>query len=117
MKNLKIEQAITAPNEKDKNDNCVTYVEEFEEKKENLAVVNKMSAKEEEIWKYLRNIEDILKEAKEENELERDLEEEELKFKFAALVMNRFFFFGAILYFIVAFCSAVLSIPNFYKFQ
>jgi len=59
----------------------------------------------------------MLKETKEENENERDLEEEELKFKYAALVMNRFFFLGTILYFIIAFCSAVLSIPNFYKFQ
>ena len=60
---------------------------------------------------------EMIKEIKEENEFEKSLKEEQLKYKYAALVMNRFFFVGTILYFVIAFCSAILSIPNFYKFN
>jgi hypothetical protein len=67
--------------------------------------------------RHLSSIEDLLREAKEESDEEKILEDEELKYKYAALVMNRFFFIAAFAYFIVAFCSVILSTPNFYKFQ
>ncbi len=67
--------------------------------------------------RHLSSIEDLLREAKEESEQEKIREDEELKYKYAALVMNRFFFIAAFAYFIVAFCSVILSTPNFYKFQ
>ena len=93
-------------------------VEEFREKNEEKTVTTQSIEENDElVVRHLSNIEDLLKEAKEDNDQEKLLEDEELKYKYAALVMNRFFFFGAIVYFIIAFCSAVLSIPNFYKFQ
>jgi hypothetical protein len=96
----------------------LVIVEEFKEKNEEKTVITQ-SIKENDklIVRHLSNIEDLLKETKEDNDQEKILEEEELKYKYAALVMNRFFFFGSIVYFIIAFCSAVLSIPNFYKFH
>jgi len=82
-----------------------------------VIITQSMKENDELVVRHLSNIEDLLKETKDESDYEKHLEDEELKYKFAALVMNRFFFFGAIVYFIIAFCSAVLSIPNFYKFQ
>ena len=42
-------------------------------------------------------------------------EEKEIKWKYAALVMDRFFLILTILYFVVTFCAIVMSIPNFYR--
>ena len=41
-------------------------------------------------------------------------EENEIKYKFAAIVLDRFFFFLSILYFIITFISLILAIPNLY---
>ena len=43
------------------------------------------------------------------------LEEKRVKWKYASLVMDRFCFFLAIIYFIISFVSIVMSMPNLYK--
>ena len=48
------------------------------------------------------------------NEIKEN-EDMELKWKFAALVMDRFFFYVTFIYFIVTFIALVMSSPNFYK--
>ena len=42
-------------------------------------------------------------------------EENELKCKFAAIVMDRFFLYLASFYSIITFVSLIMTIPNFYK--
>ena len=42
-------------------------------------------------------------------------EENELKCKFAAIVMDRFFFYLASFYSIITFVSLIMVVPNFYK--
>jgi hypothetical protein len=42
-------------------------------------------------------------------------EENELKCKFAAIVMDRFFLYLASFYSIITFVSLIMAIPNFYK--
>ncbi len=63
--------------------------------------------------KRLDNIEAMFKAfLKRENE-NGDLEEQELKFKYAAIVMDRFFFYMSIFYSIITFIGLILSVPNF----
>jgi len=77
----------------------------------------KLAEENEIIAKQAENIENILKETQRHQEMDELIEDEELKFKFAALVMDRFFFCLSLAYFIVVFCALVLAVPNFYKFQ
>ncbi len=56
----------------------------------------------------------ILIDSKEENDF---LKTRSLKFKYAALILDRFFFWLSVFYFIITFSSLVLSIPNFYMLQ
>ena len=42
-------------------------------------------------------------------------EENELKCKFVAIVMDRFFFYLALAYAIITFIALIMSIPNFYR--
>ncbi len=42
-------------------------------------------------------------------------EEQELKCKFAAIVMDRFFFYLTLIYAIITFVVLIMSVPNFYK--
>ena len=77
--------------------------------------VNKFQDKDE-VLKHVQNIENFLNEANYEQNEDRMREEQELKFKFAAIVLDRFFFFVAAIYAIVTFGCLVLLIPNFYKF-
>ena len=44
-------------------------------------------------------------------------EEKELKWKYAANLMDRLFLFMSIFYFLATFGSVILSIQNFYKFE
>ncbi len=60
--------------------------------------------------KILSNIENILKTMYTETE-------NEIKFKLAAIVLNRFFFILSIIYIIVTFSVFVLSVSNFYNFR
>ena len=47
---------------------------------------------------------------------ERQIEEvKEIKWKYAATVMDRLFLYLTIIYFVLTFCPFVLSIKNFYK--
>ena len=48
----------------------------------------------------------------EENEIEK---EKELKWKYAAAVMDKIFFYLMIIFMCVTFVSIIMSIPNFYK--
>ena len=66
--------------------------------------------------KAVQSIESLLNDEFGEDDIERMREDKELKFKFAALVMDRFFFWLSIIYFVATFIALVLSIPNFYKF-
>jgi len=48
--------------------------------------------------------------------LEKNLiEQRELKWKYASIVMDRFFFFISIIYFVVFFIALLFSMPNFFK--
>ena len=48
-------------------------------------------------------------------QLKEQNEDQELKCKFAAIVMDRFFFFVALFYAIITFVSLIMSVPNLYK--
>ena len=52
------------------------------------------------------------------NEMQARAEDEnkEIKWKYAAIVMDRLFFYLTLIYSLITFCSTVLSIPNLYKF-
>ena len=65
----------------------------------------------------LEIIKDILVESMADKNEDRIRETRELRYQYAAIVIDRFFFFLAIFYFVVVFCSLILSIPNFYKFS
>ena len=67
------------------------------------------------LLKAVQEIEDILNKEFREDDVERLREEKDLKFKFAAKVVDRFFFWLSIIYFIITFTALVLAIPNFYK--
>ena len=67
------------------------------------------------ILKHLGNIEKTLSNIWNEMN-ERQIEEvKEIKWKYAAAVMDRLFLLLTIFYFIFTFCPFVLSIKNFYK--
>jgi len=42
-------------------------------------------------------------------------ETREIKWKYAGIVLDRFFFYVTIIYSIITFCSTVLTIPNLYR--
>ena len=46
---------------------------------------------------------------------DKQQEEKELKCKVAAIVMDRLFFFLALIYAIITFVALIMTIPNFYK--
>ena len=39
----------------------------------------------------------------------------EIKWKYAGIVLNRFFFYVTLFYSIITFCSIILTIPNLYR--
>ena len=67
--------------------------------------------------KHLKSVEKMLRNDKMRRDDEAIQEKEDIKFKFAALVMDRFFFFVSVLYFIIAFACIIMPVPNFYKLQ
>ena len=75
----------------------------------------KSSSNKDSLLAILQNIERILVKNFGEDDHIRWMEEKELKFKFAAIVLDRFFFYLSILYFIVTFIALVMTIPNFYQ--
>ncbi len=64
----------------------------------------------------LRDIEKAVQKIAAEMEQYDEKQDQIVKYKFAAIVMDRFFFFLQILYFIITFIAFVLSIKNFWKF-
>ena len=102
IKRLKIEPVVNHFERKTPMEREKTFIEQGEEF--NSPIV-----------KAVQNIENILSDEFGEDDIERIREMKELKFKFAALVMDRFFFWLSIIYFIITFSVLVLSIPNFYK--
>ena len=69
------------------------------------------------LLRTVKEIEAILYKEFCEDDIERIREEKELKFKFAARVFDRLFFYLSIIYFIITFTALVLALPNFYHFQ
>lgn len=67
--------------------------------------------------KHVQHIDEILAENQNERNEDKLREEKELKFKLAATVIDRLFFFMSLTYFIVSFSCLILSIQNFYKFN
>ena len=104
-----------------KKTNLIKPINEFLKENTNVTVedVTKMEVvkKEETFTKHIQNIEEILKENQTERQEDNLREEKELKFKLAAAVIDRLFFFLAIIYFLIAFSSLIMSIPNFYKIK
>jgi len=48
---------------------------------------------------------------------ERAIQEtREIKWKYAGIVLDRFFFYVTLIYSIITFCSTILTIPNLYRF-
>ena len=41
----------------------------------------------------------------------------EIKWKYAGIVMDRFFLYLSLIYFVLTFFPIILTMPNFYKFQ
>ena len=66
--------------------------------------------------KHVQHIKEILLDNQNEHDEHKLRQEHELKFKLAATVIDRLFFFMSLFYFVVAFSSLILTIPNFYKF-
>jgi hypothetical protein len=66
--------------------------------------------------KRLFNIDKNLKNIWTEMQARAEEEKREIKWKYAAIVMDRLFFFLTVIYSLVTFCSTVLSIPNLYRF-
>ena len=98
--------------EKEKNAKNKSLIKE----KTSLNIAKYMiNAKDELLIKHVQHIEAMLAENQNERHEDKLREEKELKFKLAATVMDRLFFFLAIFYFIVTFSSILLAIPNFYK--
>ena len=77
-------------------------------------VVNKQ---EDFLVKHVQNIDEILGENQNERNEDKLREEKGLKFKLAATVIDRLFFFMSLSYFVVSFSCLILSIQNFYKFN
>ena len=69
------------------------------------------------LLRAVKEIEAILYKEFGQDDIERIREDKELKFKFAARVVDRLFFYLSIIYFIVTFTTLVLAIPNFYHLQ
>ncbi len=67
------------------------------------------------LTKHAQNIERILKETQCEQDVDKMREEQELKFKFAAIVLDRFFLCVSSVYAVVTFVALVIIIPNVYK--
>jgi hypothetical protein len=67
------------------------------------------------IEKRIGKLEEFLNDSANEKSEEKLLEEKQLKSKFAALVLDRFFFVLSILYTIVTFIGIIMSVSNFYK--
>ena len=108
--------------EKIEKDNAI-LVEDLSEKNETTLVKKPIEFASREIEeddimvKHMQAIENFFRETQNVKESDDELEEQALKFKFAALVLDRFFFCLSGTYFIVAFTALVLSLPNFYKFK
>ena len=66
--------------------------------------------------KRLFNIDKNLKNIWTEMKARAEDENREIKWKYAAIVMDRLLFFLTVIYSLVTFCSTVLSIPNLYRF-
>jgi len=65
--------------------------------------------------KRLINIDKNLKNIWNEIQARAEEENKELKWKYAAIVMDRLFFFLTLIYSLITFCSCVLAIPNLYR--
>ena len=65
--------------------------------------------------KCLENIKKTLNNIWHEMDQKQLEQERELKWKYAAIVLDRFFFVLTTIYFIITFSSFVLTINNFYK--
>ena len=50
-----------------------------------------------------------------QQDLGNNRKRKELRFKFAAIVLDRFFFYLALFYALITFAGLLLSIPNFYN--
>ena len=64
---------------------------------------------------YLQSIHTILRNFLKEHQSNKLEQARELKYRFAAIVMDEFFFYLSIVYFLITFCSIVLAVPSFYK--
>ena len=62
-----------------------------------------------------QNIENILPNSVTNEQIDKQEEEQELKCKFAAIVMDRLFFYLTLIYAIITFVVLIMSVPNFYK--
>ena len=63
----------------------------------------------------VKNIENILIETQQELNDDKMNERKELKFKFAAIVLDRFFLCISSVYAVITFVALVIIIPNVYK--
>ena len=67
------------------------------------------------ILEPLKTIENILKTIYNDIKQEELLESDELKWKYASIVMDRFFFYVSGSYFLLIIASLIFTMPNFYK--
>ena len=65
--------------------------------------------------KHLLSIEQNLKNIWNEMQARTEDENKEIKWKYAAIVMDRLFLYLTLIYSLITFCSTVLTIPNLYK--
>lgn len=65
--------------------------------------------------KVLMKIERILLKMYQDHEERKVLDEMEVKWKYAAIVMDRLFLFLTLIYFVITFISFVMPFKNFYK--
>jgi hypothetical protein len=72
--------------------------------------------KTDEFTKKVISIEQMIIEYNKNKEFEDNESNRELKWQFAAIVIDRFFFYLTILYSVITFIIFVLAIPNFYRF-
>ena len=82
--------------------------------KKNVSIKNNVLS-DNSIEKRIGKIEEFLNDSENEKSEEKLLEEKHLKNKFAAIVLDRFFFVLSILYTIVTFVGIIMSVSNFYK--
>jgi len=83
--------------------------------KENVSIVKINDQDDNSMEKRIRKIEEFLNDSASEKNEEKCLEDKQLKTKFAAIVLDRFFFVLSIIYTIVTFAGIVMSVSNFYK--